>query len=115
MSDAFNAALSALGALNRKMDVTANNIANVNTNKFKKSRAEFEDVYPSGVKVSISQVDTPGDPLPPDEKGNEQESSNVNLAEELVNLITTQHAFAANIKTITTEDEMRKTLLDIIV
>jgi flagellar basal-body rod protein FlgC len=114
MSDAFNTALSALGSLSRKMDVTANNIANVNTNGFKKSRAEFEDVDPSGVKVSISQVDTPGDTLPPDEKGKEQESSNVNLAEELINLITTQHTFAANIKTITTEDEMRKTLLDTI-
>jgi flagellar basal-body rod protein FlgC len=114
MSDAFNAALSALGSLSRKMDVTANNIANVNTNSFKKSLAEFEDVYPSGVKVSISRVDTPGDALPPDEKGKEQESSNVNLADELVNLITTRHAFAANIKTITTEDEMRKTLLDTI-
>ena len=114
MSDALSAALSALGSLFRKMDATANNIANVNTNSFKKSRADFEDAYPSGVKVSISQVDTPGDPLPPDEKGKEQESSNVNLAEELVNLITTQHAFAANIKTITTEDEMRKALLDIV-
>ena len=114
MSDAFTAALSALGALNRKLDVTANNIANVNTNGFKKNSADFEDVYPSGVKVSISQVNTPGDSLPPDEKGNEQEASNVNLAEELINLITTQHAFAANIKTITTEDGMRKTLLDTI-
>jgi flagellar hook protein FlgE len=114
MSDAFNTALSALGSLSRKMDVTANNIANVNTNGFKKSRAEFEDVDPSGVKVSISQVDTPGDALPPDEQGKEQESSNVNLAEELINLITTQHAFAANINTITTEDDMRKTLLDTI-
>ena len=113
MSDAFNTALSALGSLSRKMDVTANNIANVNTNGFKKSLAEFEDVDPSGVKVSISQVDTPGDPLPPDEKGKEQESSNVNLA-EVINLITTQHAFAANIKTITTEDEIRNTLLDTI-
>jgi hypothetical protein len=47
MSDAFNVALSALGSLFRKMDVTANNIANVNTNNFKKSRAEFEDVCPS--------------------------------------------------------------------
>ncbi|MGO9137819.1 MAG: flagellar basal body protein [Syntrophales bacterium] len=101
MSDAFNTALSAVGSLSRKMDITANNIANVNTNGFKKSRAEFENVDPSGVKVSISQVDTPGDPLPPDEKGKEQESSNVNLAEELINLITT-------------EDEMRKTLLDTI-
>jgi flagellar basal body rod protein FlgG len=29
------------------------------------------------------------------------------MGEELVDLITTQHAFAANIKTIQTEDEMR--------
>ena len=96
------------------MDATANNIANVNTNKFKKSRAEFEDDDPSDVKVSINEVNTPGDPLSPDEKGNDQESSNVNLADELVNLITIQNSFAANIKTITTEVEIRKTLLDII-
>lgn len=120
MSDAFNAALSALGAFFRKMDVTANNIANVNTNNFKKSRAEMEEVYPSGVKVSISQVDTPGDLLPPDEalppeeRAQNLESSNVNVAEELVNLIVTEHDFSANIKTIQTKDEMEKQLIDII-
>ena len=37
MSDTFNAALSTLGSLSREMDVTANNIANVKTNIFKKS------------------------------------------------------------------------------
>jgi flagellar hook protein FlgE len=120
MSDAFNAALSALGSFFRKMDVTANNIANCNTNNFKKSRADMEETYPSGVRVSITQVDTPGDPLPPDdalppsERDQNQESSNVNLAEELVNLITTEHAVSANIKTIKAEDEMQKKLLDII-
>ena len=113
MSEAFNTALSALGALFRKLDVTANNIANSETNNFKKSRVEMEDVYPSGVKVSISQVNTPGDILPPDEKGVSQESSNVNLAEELVNLIVTQHDFSANIKTIQTKDKMEKQLIDI--
>ncbi|MGA3206272.1 MAG: flagellar basal body rod C-terminal domain-containing protein [Syntrophales bacterium] len=97
MSDTFNAALSTLGSLSREMDVTANNIANVKTNIF---------------KVYINRVDTPGYVLPPDEKGKDQESSNVNLAEELVNPITTQHTYAKNIKTITTEDDMRKTLQD---
>ena len=114
MSDAFNAAISAIGTFFRKMDVTANNIANVNTNNFKKSRAEMEDVYPSGVKVSISRVDTPGDLLPPDKQSQNQESSNVNLAEELVDLITTKHAVSANITTIRTKDEMEKQLIDII-
>jgi flagellar hook protein FlgE len=112
MSDAFNAALSALGPLVRKMDVTASNIAPVNTNNFKKSVAEFEDVHPSSLKVSISRVDTPGDVMPLDQMSKEQESLNVNLSEKFANLITTQHPFAANIKTITTEDDMRKTLLD---
>ncbi len=121
MSEAFNAALSALGAFFRKMDVTANNMANVNTNNFKKSRVELEEAYPYGVKVSISRVDTPGDllppeeALPPDERAQNTESSNVNVAEELVELIITEHDFSANIKTIQTKDEMEKQLVDIII
>lgn len=120
MSDAFNNALSALGALFRKMDVTAHNIANSETHNFKKSRVEMEEVYPSGVKVSISRVDTPGDPLPPDEalppeeRAQNLKSSNVNIAEELVDLIVTEHDFSANIKTIQTKDEIEKQLIDII-
>ena len=119
MSEAFNAALSALRALSRKMDVTANNIANSQTNNFKKSRVEMEDVYPAGVKVSISQVNTPGDMLPPDEalppeeRTQNLETSNVNIAEDLVNLIVTEHDFSANIKTIQTKNEMEKQLIDI--
>jgi flagellar basal-body rod protein FlgC len=115
MSEAINTALSALRATFRKQDVTANNIANANTNDFKKSKASFEETSPAGVTVTISRVETPGTPLPPDEViGEGHQMSNVSMEEELVNLITTQHAFAANIKTITTEDEIRKTLLDTI-
>ena len=115
MSEAINTALSALRATLRKQDVTANNIANANTNDFKKSKASFEETSPAGVKVTISQVETPGTPLPPDEViGEGHEMSNVSMEEELVDLITTRHAFAANIKTIQTENEMQGTLLDII-
>ena len=41
----FNIALSGVAASQRDLDVTANNIANVNTVGFKESRAEFGDVY----------------------------------------------------------------------
>ena len=41
----FNIALSGVSAAQRDLDVTANNIANVNTVGFKESRAEFGDVY----------------------------------------------------------------------
>jgi len=115
MSEAINTALSALRATFRKQDVTANNIANANTNDFKKSKASFEETSPAGVKVTLSRVEAPGTPLPPDEViGEVHQMSNVSMEEELVDLITTQHAFAANIKTIQTEDEMQGTLLDII-
>jgi flagellar basal body rod protein FlgG len=115
MLEAMNTALSALGAYLRKQDVTANNIANTSTSDFKRSKAAFEETSPAGVKVTLSRVETPGTPLPPDEiNGEGHQMSNVSLEEEIVDLITTRHAFAANVKTIQTEDEMQGTLLDII-
>ncbi|WP_026375649.1 flagellar hook protein FlgE [Aestuariibacter salexigens] len=41
----FNIALSGVSAAQKDLDVTANNIANVNTVGFKESRAEFGDVF----------------------------------------------------------------------
>ena len=40
----FNIALSGVAAAQRDLDVTANNIANVNTVGFKRSRADFQDL-----------------------------------------------------------------------
>ncbi|SFC25065.1 flagellar hook protein FlgE [Pseudoalteromonas denitrificans] len=45
----FNIALSGLKASQKDLDVTANNIANVNTYGFKESRAEFADVFSSSI------------------------------------------------------------------
>jgi flagellar hook protein FlgE len=115
MLEAMNTALSALGAYLKKQDVTANNIANVNTNDFKKTRAVFEETSPDGVRVTLSRVEAPGTPLPPDEViGAGHEMSNVSIEAELVDLITTQRGFEANVKTVQTENEMQRTLLDII-
>ena len=53
----FNIALSGVSAAQKDLDVTANNIANVNTVGFKESRAEFGDVYAasllSGSKTKV--------------------------------------------------------------
>jgi len=48
----FNVALSGLNAAQKDLDVTSNNIANVNTTGFKESRAEFVDVYASSLLSS---------------------------------------------------------------
>ncbi len=43
----FNISLSGINAANANLNVTANNIANVNTTGFKESRAEFADLFNS--------------------------------------------------------------------
>lgn len=48
----FNVALSGLNAAQKDLDVTSNNIANVNTTGFKESRAEFVDVYAASLLQS---------------------------------------------------------------
>lgn len=45
----FNTALSGLNAAQTDLNVTSNNIANVNTTGFKESRAEFVDVFASSL------------------------------------------------------------------
>ncbi len=45
----FNIALSGINAAQKDLNVTANNIANVNTTGFKESRAEFGDVYATSI------------------------------------------------------------------
>jgi len=45
----FNIALSGITAAQKDLDVTANNIANVNSYGFKESRAEFADVYATSI------------------------------------------------------------------
>lgn len=43
----FNTSLSGINAANADLNVTSNNIANVNTTGFKESRAEFADMFQS--------------------------------------------------------------------
>ena len=45
----FSTALSGLNAAAKDLAVTGNNIANANTTGFKRSRAEFADVYAASV------------------------------------------------------------------
>ncbi|MDR2306369.1 MAG: flagellar hook protein FlgE [Paucimonas sp.] len=51
----FNIGLSGLYAANKQLDVTGNNIANVNTTGFKSSRAEFGDVYAGANRLGVGK------------------------------------------------------------
>ena len=115
MVSALGTGLSALQALKIKLDVNANNIANVNTDKFKKSRVEMQESPQGGVQANVSRINTPGIFLGTNEQtGEARESSNVNMEEEFVDQIVTQYALEANLITVKTAEKMQKTLLDII-
>ena len=114
MPSAFGIALTALKAFDRKLDVNANNVANVETNNFKKSRVELQEAANGGVTVTINRVDAPGMEIAPNVRtGEAQQTSNVSLEEEIANQIVDRYSYEANILTVKTAAEMQKELLDI--
>jgi flagellar basal-body rod protein FlgC len=108
--------VSALEAFRTKMGVTGDNVANVNTEGFKKNRATLREGTNGDVRVDISRVNTPGHRYQEYDGDQivEKESSNVNLEEEIPGMIATQNAYEANLKTLQAQDDMLGSLLDII-
>ena len=111
MSSAADIALTAIRALDRRNDVIAQNIANINTDGFKKGRADMVQTTLPGVTVSTPQVNTPGDTVTIDGVG--RETSNVDAGEELIALNVNTRSYEANIQTVKTTQEMQGTLFDI--
>lgn len=116
MLSGIQAGLSALNAIQTRTQVTANNVANVNTDGFKKSRATLiEADQQGGVTTHIEQMATPGPMVYEQTEQGETlvEKSNVELTEELPRMMIDRRAYQANIKTIQAQDEMLGSLLDI--
>ena len=103
--------VSALKAFGTKIASTADNIANSQSEKFKKTRVVLTEQKSStgGVKAQVSKVNTPGYM---DSSG--KELSNVDLAEEISSMIPTSRNFEANVKTLQTMDEMTGTIINIV-
>jgi len=116
MIPAINSTVSALQAYNTQMRVTSNNVANVNTEGFKKSKASVKEGDNGNVQVDVNQVNTPGHRYQEleDDKMVEKETSNVDLTEEFPQMMVTQHAYEANMKVLQTQDKMLGTTLDIL-
>ncbi len=97
-----------------KLGVTADNIANVNTDGFKKNRASLNEDHNGGVRVEISRDESLGFRYDVVQNGEmlEKETSNVDLTEEIPDLMITKRAYQANLKTLKTQDQMLGSLLD---
>lgn len=115
MIPSVNSTISALQAYTTKLGVTADNIANVNTDEFKKSRATLKEGINGDVQVDINRVNTPGRSYQNLEGDQlvEKEGSNVSLEEEVPEMMVTQRTYEANLKVLQTQNKMLGTLLDI--
>ena len=115
MLGAIYPAFTGLAAFATQIAVTAHNLANVNTNGFKKSKTELVAVETGGV-LPVVQKDKSAGPSILTNTGLgpvQLELSNVDLGEETANQILAQRGFEANISTLKTADDMLRTILDI--
>jgi len=103
--------LSALSALSTVQQVSANNIANVNTEGFRASSVTLES-GPGDQGVRVSAIRESSAPAP---FIGGVEGSNTDIATEMVDMITTGHAFSANTAVVRASEEMTGHLLNMIV
>jgi flagellar hook protein FlgE len=107
--------ISAIQAMETQMDVTANNVANVNTDGFKKSTAVLQEGAQGGVVVSISRPDTPpGRAAGTTPASQTKQPSNVDLAQEIPGMIPTQRGYEANLKAIEAQNEMLGSVINLV-
>ncbi len=115
MIPAFQPALSGLKAFGTKIQSNANNIANANTDGFKKSRVNLASTSPQGVSATVEKVNSPGSSYFRETSDGMEltELSNVDLGSEIPEMNLNSQLYKANLKTIQVADEMMGTLLDI--
>jgi flagellar hook protein FlgE len=115
MLSAIHTALSGLTAFGKQLDVVAHNVANVNTEGFKKSRTEFVEAPGGGILPVVEKDDSSGPAILRDEGGHQfvTEHSNVDLGDEAVQQILAQRSFEANLQTLKAGDALLGKVLDL--
>jgi flagellar hook protein FlgE len=118
MSDAFSSAISGISSSSARAAVAANNIANANTSGFKASRITVESSGSGQQETHITESTESGSFIPRSDglpEGSElEETSNVDLAEEFVQLQISEHGYSASAAVIRTQGEMLGTILDML-
>ncbi|MBS0166182.1 MAG: hypothetical protein JSR29_08870 [Nitrospira sp.] len=115
MISAIHTALSGLVAFGKQIEVVTHNVANLNTDGFKKSRTEFVEAQTGGVLPVVKKDDASGPTVLRDTGGNQfpVELSNVDLGEETIQQIVAQRSFEANLQTIKTGNSLLGSILDL--
>jgi len=115
MISAIHTALSGLMAFGKQIEVVAHNVANLNTDGFKRSKTEFVEVPTGGVLPVVEKDNSAGPTVLRDTASSPAmvELSNVDLGEETVQQILAQRSFEANLHTLKTGDALLGSILDL--
>lgn len=105
MSSITGSATSALATARTSVAVSANNVANINTDNFNKSRTVYSEDESGNVKAVIDEVAISSE--------SKEQASNVDLAEEVVSQISSTNLYSANLTAIEVADEMSASIIDI--
>jgi flagellar basal body rod protein FlgG len=90
----------------------AHNVANVNSDGYKKTVATVSEDNAGLPKVDLMKFSSPGPMI--QVEGLLKETSNVNLAEEIPRMMIAQRAYEANIQAVKAQDETFKSTVDIL-
>ncbi len=114
MISGISSALSGLSFFKKKMDVSAHNIANSSTENFKKDTVVAAQDQSGSPRAVVTKVNTPGVPINSSENNGIRESSNVDIAQEMVNTMNAKRGFITNLKSIKAQEETQEALLDLL-
>jgi len=110
VTHAMGVAQSGMNAATRRLNVTANNVANLNTDGFAAGTTVNQDVRDGGVISSVAPLQTEAPVILRD---NELVSaSNTDLVRETVNRIEAVNAYKANAAVFKAADEVAQTLFE---
>ena len=101
-----------------RVDVSANNVANINTDNFRASTVQTTDnayINDVGQGTRVAATYAPPTPAPAamDAQGNRVEMSNTDAATEITGQMVAERAYGVNVAVAQTMDRMMGTLLDI--
>ena len=99
-------ALSGMQAAQTQLNVTAQNIANLQTPGYQEERTDFVELSGGGVSTSVERIPTSSS------GATGPEGSNVDLAQQMVNLSLARQAFRANAEVARVANSLTGTLLD---
>lgn len=110
----LNISISGLLTAQRTQEITAHNVANVQTPGFRALRADIVENANGGSRVAnVRQTTNPGPPLTEPIPGGPITGSNVDLTSELTQQLLSLRAFQANAALVRSQDKLLLELLDI--